>query len=143
MCLCMFVFFKQKTAYEMRISDWSSDVCSSDLLQDRSRPVGQFSQLQRVEPAFMLMRGEGRGEMHRVTAAATQPLGLFDFADFGHLLSDRFLYPGIESQRRSGTSITGPQKTDHCLVARYLDRKSVVSGKSVSERVDLGGRRYF
>src|SRR3546814_1024415 len=31
-CLCyFFFFFKQKTAYEMRISDWSSDVCSSDL----------------------------------------------------------------------------------------------------------------
>src|SRR3546814_1683650 len=29
-CLCLF-FFKQKTAYDMRISDWSSDVCSSDL----------------------------------------------------------------------------------------------------------------
>src|SRR3546814_5906613 len=29
--LSMFYFFKQKTAYEMRISDWSSDVCSSDL----------------------------------------------------------------------------------------------------------------
>src|SRR3546814_9748550 len=29
----VFVFFKQKTAYEMRISDWSSDVCSSDLGQ--------------------------------------------------------------------------------------------------------------
>src|SRR3546814_12005696 len=29
--LCLFLFFKQKTAYEMRISDWSSDVCSSDL----------------------------------------------------------------------------------------------------------------
>src|SRR3546814_10774053 len=29
-CLIIF-FFKQKTAYEMRISDWSSDVCSSDL----------------------------------------------------------------------------------------------------------------
>src|SRR3546814_8339069 len=28
---CAFFFFKQKTAYEMRISDWSSDVCSSDL----------------------------------------------------------------------------------------------------------------
>src|SRR3546814_11228683 len=28
---CIFFFFKQKTAYEMRISDWSSDVCSSDL----------------------------------------------------------------------------------------------------------------
>src|SRR3546814_10268093 len=37
MC-CMdgfFFFFKQKTAYEMRISDWSSDVCSSDLLLRR------------------------------------------------------------------------------------------------------------
>src|SRR3546814_6334190 len=30
--LCVFFFFKQKAAYEMRISDWSSDVCSSDLL---------------------------------------------------------------------------------------------------------------
>src|SRR3546814_2782660 len=30
-----FFFFKQKTAYEMRISDWSSDVCSSDLLHGR------------------------------------------------------------------------------------------------------------
>src|SRR3546814_472342 len=32
MLFCFFFFFKQKTAYEMRISDWSSDVCSSDLL---------------------------------------------------------------------------------------------------------------
>src|SRR3546814_3096415 len=32
MCACVF-FFKQKTAYEMRISDWSSDVCSSDLCE--------------------------------------------------------------------------------------------------------------
>src|SRR3546814_11805129 len=34
-CLCCFFFFKQKTAYEMRISDWSSDVCSSDLYASR------------------------------------------------------------------------------------------------------------
>src|SRR3546814_2001762 len=34
LCLfCLFFFFKQKTAYEMRISDWSSDVCSSDLFK--------------------------------------------------------------------------------------------------------------
>src|SRR3546814_16475671 len=31
MCMVCFIFFKQKTAYGMRISDWSSDVCSSDL----------------------------------------------------------------------------------------------------------------
>src|SRR3546814_15745914 len=34
-----FFFFKQKTAYEMRISDWSSDVCSSDLRTGRPRPT--------------------------------------------------------------------------------------------------------
>src|SRR3546814_6908257 len=38
----MFFFFKQKTAYEMRISDWSSDVCSSDLIAKISeRPAAQ------------------------------------------------------------------------------------------------------
>src|SRR3546814_3972929 len=37
MLLVFFFFFKQKTAYEMRISDWSSDVCSSDL-----RPSGDL-----------------------------------------------------------------------------------------------------
>src|SRR3546814_4174980 len=36
MFVCFF-FFKQKTAYEMRISDWSSDVCSSDLPRSGSR----------------------------------------------------------------------------------------------------------
>src|SRR3546814_3887786 len=34
--MCVFFFFKQKTAYEMRISDWSSDVCSSDLSRSAS-----------------------------------------------------------------------------------------------------------
>src|SRR3546814_1718569 len=36
--MSFFFFFKQKTAYEMRISDWSSDVCSSDLDGDADRP---------------------------------------------------------------------------------------------------------
>src|SRR3546814_7176960 len=40
--LFFFFFFKQKTAYEMRISDWSSDVCSSDLMPLRSRSILQF-----------------------------------------------------------------------------------------------------
>src|SRR3546814_5763882 len=43
MCVfCFFVFiffFKQKTAYEMRISDWSADVCSSDLTLSVPRPI--------------------------------------------------------------------------------------------------------
>src|SRR3546814_9180276 len=47
-----FFFFKQKTAYEMRISDWSSDVCSSDLnAADRASPA--YSRLH-FEPSASL-----------------------------------------------------------------------------------------
>src|SRR3546814_10865419 len=42
--LCFF-FFKQKTAYEMRISDWSSDVCSSDLAGPDDERVDAKGQL--------------------------------------------------------------------------------------------------
>src|SRR3546814_10842734 len=42
----IFFFFKQNTAYEMRISDWSSDVCSSDLLQHLL--IGDFIDLPRL-----------------------------------------------------------------------------------------------
>src|SRR3546814_9617509 len=51
-------FFKQKTAYEMRISDWSSDVCSSDL--------GVHSH----------GKGVGAGQAQRVGGFGAQPLGL-------------------------------------------------------------------
>src|SRR3546814_6146762 len=42
--MCVFFFFKQKTAYEMRISDWSSDACSSDLHVDTVAPGGDIEQ---------------------------------------------------------------------------------------------------
>src|SRR3546814_9955106 len=48
--LCVFFFFKQKTAYEMRISDWSSDVCSSDL-HDHHDPVGRVEDARLVTGA--------------------------------------------------------------------------------------------
>src|SRR3546814_2623450 len=54
-CICcyMFFFFKQKTAYEMRISDWSSDVCSSDLATriNDARPKMIVSASCGVEPS--------------------------------------------------------------------------------------------
>src|SRR3546814_4168988 len=50
-----FFFFKQKTAYEMRISDWSSDVCSSDLLLTSStHPVISGRALMRSQPGSRL-----------------------------------------------------------------------------------------
>src|SRR3546814_2070055 len=46
--LCVLFFFKQKTAYEMRISDWSSDVCSSDLQPPRLLQAELLLVLQRT-----------------------------------------------------------------------------------------------
>src|SRR3546814_8097468 len=64
-CGVVFFFFKQKTAYEMRISDWSSDVCSSDLPAtsalrvDRAPQVGPCARVEalveevaQVNPGF-------------------------------------------------------------------------------------------
>src|SRR3546814_10033071 len=52
------LFFKQKTAYEMRISDWSSDVCSSDLSTEaastNTRATGPFSCGIRL-PGFLVL----------------------------------------------------------------------------------------
>src|SRR3546814_3744185 len=45
LCFDFLFFFKQKTAYEMRISDWSSDVCSSDLKMARMTSVSYGNQI--------------------------------------------------------------------------------------------------
>src|SRR3546814_4994401 len=54
--MVVFFFFKQKTAYEMRISDWSSDVCSSDLVakipQEASKTRDITGGLPRVADLF-------------------------------------------------------------------------------------------
>src|SRR3546814_2453207 len=63
---CLFFFFKQKTAYEMRISDWSSDVCSSDLSWSLLRFARNDDSIQRHPSlarrfADRLHRDKGRG----------------------------------------------------------------------------------
>src|SRR3546814_9881475 len=54
-----FFFFKQKTAYEMRISDWSSDVCSSDL--DQGSQFTSWAWTQRLKEAGVRISMDGRG----------------------------------------------------------------------------------
>src|SRR3546814_10519871 len=64
---CSFFFFKHKTAYEMRISDWSSDVCSSDLQPKHGQAFGdrglaqeiRKSSAQCVEAALPAHGGKG------------------------------------------------------------------------------------
>src|SRR3546814_7371897 len=62
----LFFFFKQKTAYEMRISDWSSDVCSSDLIviDDLRHRLGHARRALQVLQLSVLDRS-GRTEMHQ------------------------------------------------------------------------------
>src|SRR3546814_20464309 len=91
-------FFKQRTAYEMRISDWSSDVCSSDL-----------NSVQRTR------------------------LGRNVFVEWG-------LGVSWYSFKFQEDNILMQKDELGVLFMSDEDRKSVVSGKSVSVRVDLGGR---
>src|SRR3546814_20404969 len=60
MLFVFFFFFKQKTAYEMRISDWSSDVCSSDL-----RPAARRRLALEGGGRGPARRHQGEGDRHR------------------------------------------------------------------------------
>src|SRR3546814_11664590 len=59
---CCFFFFKQKTAYEMRISDWSSDVCSSDLSDDGKEASARAGDCRGEPPALHLSGRQRRRE---------------------------------------------------------------------------------
>src|SRR3546814_8021301 len=63
-CPPYFFFFKQKTAYEMRISDWSSDVCSSDLKKDATALVERRGKM--AEDKIAAEERAARSEERRV-----------------------------------------------------------------------------
>src|SRR3546814_8014078 len=69
-CFFLFFFFKQKTAYEMRISDWSSDVCSSDLVGATTGHEVAQSPLERALTQLTLLafveQAKARSEERRV-----------------------------------------------------------------------------
>src|SRR3546814_17700175 len=125
---CYFSFFKQKTAYEMRISDWSSDVCSSDL-------------------AVSVKTGEVLStiSVRKSIASIGLDANTFRYVAFKDLLE---LEAGVaynESdplalQQASVAAVyglvIGGASTD-----RWCDRKSVVEGKSGGVGVDVGGRQ--
>src|SRR3546814_2459974 len=66
--LYMFFFFKQKTAYDLRISDWSSDVCSSDLSRSagargREKIAVRFRRPGKPRPSRRARTGAPQGEV--------------------------------------------------------------------------------
>src|SRR3546814_17119342 len=107
-----FFFFKQKTAYEMRISDWSSGRVLFRS-HDMSSMAGSA-----MAGGSMAGMDHGAGGMQEHPASET-----------GN--------PLVDMQ----TMAPAPRLDDPGIGLR--DRKSVVSGQSVSVRVDLGGRRII
>src|SRR3546814_3506424 len=69
-----FFFFKQKTAYELRISDWSSDVCSSDLLTLRQLlKMASDHGLQTVHPVGLPFNPEQHQAMSTIRTFSSPP----------------------------------------------------------------------
>src|SRR3546814_13822618 len=88
-----FFFFKQKTAYEMRISDWSSDVCSSDLLDGQAAlEVGR-----RLFPLLEigLLAGDERGDESLVLRLVERAVHVVGGAAAGAGLVVARLHPGL------------------------------------------------
>src|SRR3546814_11616430 len=125
----------------MRISDWSSDVCSSDLRLD---PAELAIFLHRRLPVY---DRDGDGHYNLISALHKAMRGSDPQASLYWLA--RMLVAGEEPLyvlRRitrfasEDIGLAAPQALVQCLAATE-DRKRVVSGKRVSGRVDLGGRR--
>src|SRR3546814_16090595 len=121
-----FFFFKQKTAYEMRISDWSSDVCSSDLVGalrtaggDRHDAVHRRS-LPGAHRPHARLRNDRCGGVRRRAAQLADPR--------------RPARPGDRRRALQRAAVRHPAG---------VERQSTVEGKSVSVRVALGGPRFY
>src|SRR3546814_4784945 len=72
LCFCVvvsFFFFKQKTAYELRISDWSSDVCSSDLIALDAITRQQATFTRRDLAQFAFRHSDGKDQFDQVMSA--------------------------------------------------------------------------
>src|SRR3546814_4973616 len=102
MLICVF-FFTQKTAYEMRISDWSSDVCSSDLALIDTRPANRG-----------LAGACARAQKRRCSMSRDQAIVM------------RYDSPDEGGDSRDIVYLHGRGSTE-----READRKSVAEGKSV------------
>src|SRR3546814_8960826 len=97
-----FFFFKQKTAYEMRISDWSSDVCSSDLEPPQLSSAVSHAPIYEVWPTLSerCVRGEIEFACH-----PCEPDLLIKL----HKVDGKRLYVLIEAKHLSGKS-SGPSE---------------------------------
>src|SRR3546814_12850345 len=128
-------FFKQKTAYEMRISDWSSDVCSSDLSGfDRAVQLDN-EMISNACPPLLQVPAVEVGSVETLTFGGGRAVDRYKLGGFaegcGAALRPRKYAFGHESLFQAAATLRAPSRAA---------RKSVVSGKRETERGDQGGR---
>src|SRR3546814_12096828 len=126
------MFFKQKTAYEMRVSDWSSEVCSSDLRRARAR-------------AARISDGPDGGAQYRARAAdppvpSICKAGLPDAGPARSLThAERGEPQCLDQQEQRGDPSASDLDAGHADDRAGRDGRSVVWGRSGWGRVGLGG----
>src|SRR3546814_20684740 len=147
LCVLLGFFVKQMTAYELRISDWSSDVCSSD----RGSGVAVQGRCVQHELAA-LGPGHRGGDRDLAAELIGRPgLALADALDLGGMQAVEL--PAALALPLA-THLVGPRQRDGEGLSQRLalsrlspdfadppDRKSAGQGTSVSVRVNLGGCR--
>src|SRR3546814_2875637 len=120
----VFFFFKQKTAYDMRISDWSSDVCSSDLSIGH-QAAAERSEVDRWRRLGHAVAGDERGIAEAVLAEARGEPPDAPGAD--HVASDACDPPGrqVDAVGRGGL---GPARAEVVAEARTERQGAAVPG---------------
>src|SRR3546814_14361629 len=106
----MMFFFKQKTAYEMLISDWSSDVCSSDLIA-RASPMLQHLNVKVSTVGAHVTR---RQSLMSVYCVALRCAALRCVAFQGNRISDVALFALAEHCTRSEERRVGKERVSLC-----------------------------
>src|SRR3546814_18292107 len=119
----------------MRISDWSSDVCSSDRLDNGDgHPPAQILNISAYRKAVATSGKRNHNGQHRYFCHSNPEVSDIDRSreSFGELCRAHVEYAPADDKPAGQTSQHGNNRQE--------DRQSVVEGKSMSERVDLGGR---
>src|SRR3546814_2328095 len=115
-CFCYYVlcffFFKQKTAYEMRMSDWSSDVCSSDL--GSTGPKGIEGEIAYFASFDALVAAADSAVKGKIVFIDNQMEPTQDGSGYGLYGRSRFMGPSVAAKKRSEERRGGKKCVSTC-----------------------------
>src|SRR3546814_520520 len=145
MCKCELFLFKQKTAYEMRISDWSSDVCSSDLLRVTQREA-DLSVDQSI--ALHARSFVGDGNCLLLSRIACREVIEVAASDIG-IIGVQLQYAGLKLELLRRADARGPLGSLRDRLARPIHFNQLATDQLILEpasflvtRMQIGGRAF-